>query len=164
MSIKQAAKRGFCRFRNWWVYGAPTHWLDMILVCGLWGAAIMFATHHSSLLIQSQYVEFNQVPIVLLVGLPLLAGMFLACSMRGSDFSVGFARLCAGTVWTLGFAAYVQTYPPLDLNIFLSGLLSFFAWLAGVQQIQMSLRRERCEMLAKQARKAANECARKSSY
>lgn len=156
--IKQTAMRGFLRFKNWWFFGAPTFWLDVILAIGLIDASISFAVDGDVLVAQHHiYQKFADVPIWLLVSVPFASALLLLCSMRGSDTSVGFARLCASFVWGLGFIAYYHSYPPLSMNILWSFSLMFLGTLASFQQLFAADRRERCENLIASG-KAVNQC------
>lgn len=158
MSIKHAAKCGFLRFKNWWFFGAPTFWLDLILALGLMATGAVFAIDGDVLIAKHHiYQKFNEVPLWLLSMLPIWSGGWLLVSIRHSDMSVGFARLWASFIWGLGFVAYYQSYPPLSTNILLSLMLAFFGFLASFQQIFAANQRDKCEKLIADG-KAANEC------
>lgn len=150
----------YCRFRNWWVYGAPTFWLDLILSVGLMGSGLVFWVDGAELFRQQAYFKFSHVPLIWLVASPLAVGLWLLLAIRASDVAVGFARLAASLMWGLAFVAYSHAYPPFSPNMLISALLSGLGFLAGWQQIVMALSQIKCQKILMNQRKAAHECTK----
>lgn len=156
--IKQTAMRGFLRFKNWWFWGAPTFWLDVILALGLISTGVTFWIDGDVLVQQHHiYHKFAELPIWALVLFPTWSGVWLLFELNKSDMAIGFARLWASFIWTLCFIAYWQAYPPLNIDILWSLMLAFFGFLASFQQIYASNRREKCKELLARG-KVGDEC------
>lgn len=157
--MRQAALRGFLRFKNWWFYGAPTFWLDLILSCSLIATGATFLID-GDVLVNNHHIyhKFAQLPIWALVLFPTWSGVWLLFDINKSDMAVGFSRLCASFVWLLCFVAYWQAYPPLNVDILWSLMLAFFGFLASFQQIFAANRLDKCNKILKKAENGCKNC------
>ena len=126
-----------------WLFNRATNVIEFINISCLIGIFVILLVDDGAMYAVQTYHKLQTLPenyVLTVLGVTILLQL-LPCVLKGLHKTAisGYALLFSGLVWFIISAAYVASYPPLNLGMVFAPTFSFICVLAGRNLIVFSV-------------------------